>query len=1162
MSEYKIPCPIADANGVKEYRVPLPPGTLIIDKRGVSYKIKNDTVDFGGSSLIYRAEREGSLRKFILKECCPFSQEIFFTRENKVVCAADNDTKAQEYLSVIKENMVRESEIGQLLANETGRTVAAWEALNVDKIISDGKTFDGADSCFIVMEQVDDGQKRGWFLKDLLAECAAPAQVDAPLRNGGLPSPFVATCIIEELLKSLRDIHKAGYIHGDINDANFFLMGHDPANADIGVGQLLDFGNALKLELDGMTAPVKNLFSTPGYSSPEILNRTDDLRLTPATDIFSVGCLMVYLFKGMLYKKIYGKTIAQNFDLDISVPVKKVVTCGYRREAALVFKKILARALQKNPQERYPDASAILKDIIFLKKIIAPPKFTLPTNLTRSPYFVKGSRDKELARLQKMLDGGEQPLWIWGAGGLGKTELAMEFARKQIEHGRAAYLVTFRDSFKQTVLDMNFSGFQFEGESVEKEYRTRLDLLKDNYKDSLLIIDNFDAEDRILAELMAEPAYKELLGLGMKILFTTRSRPNNFVPELEPLNEENSLTLFKSIVKVDDTDEEIVRKLIREVDYHPMTVEILAHTLNESWGILSAKDLLIKLRAETLNSPTLPDVKHKKVQSEREAKIYGHLRALFNLLSLDENYRDILCALTLLPIEGFDAAEFLSSIDSGKKKFLRRLEANAWIRRRVENNLLWIHPLIRTVFKNELKPAREDCDTFLDALWKRLDDRYPQDKKLFRQAAEIFEKAVNDLGDRTGENHFRAGFCNIVAEKFSLAFLMDEKAVALGEATLDANDLALARRCNDAGVAAFYMQEYEKGMGYMEKARKILEVNAPDDPNVANLFSNMSNVYLFLGDYDKAVDLGARAVKIFEKTPPKNLQEQAHAHSIFGNALMWLKRFGEAENNFFVAEKILKTLTPDGSADLAKVYVDIAQVKALSGDLNAAEFFTLQAIELQKKFLPKNHKELIDSYNVLGVIYRDSGRHEERKKISDLAQKAVREELEKSVKELLNTTLDMIELYGDKMNGDEFIKRHRVAADCYLKLDDKDNALKFIKIALEKISDSTDRDQLSLTYSVAANIFAAQKNFELALTYARKTFAIDESAAPDNFSVMSTNSLHLANLYEAAGNFEEAAKYFKLTIEYELKSPYPNRDLIKIVESSIERVLKNETKCP
>lgn len=1152
MTEYKIPRPLGN-----EDRTPLAVGTLIRDKRGVTYTIKNEEIGFGGSAIIYKAAREGSLRNFILKECYPCSKKFNFIRENGIV--RGENVEAEKYLAVVKENMLRESQIGQLIANETGRTLAAWESLQVDEIISDGKTFDGAGSFFIVMEQATDGENRGWFLKDLLSECSEPTQDDLPLRNGGNPAPYVAACIIEELLKSLRDIHNAGYIHGDINDANFFLMGHDVKNGDIGVGQLLDFGNALKLEADGKTAPVKNIFSTPGYWSPEILTQSDELRLTPATDIYSVGCLMLYLLKGMRYKKACGRTLAKNFSIDIFVPVKKIMSCGYRREAASVLRKILAKALQHNPQDRYQNAEAMLKDVIFLKKIIAPPKFTLSANLSRSPYFVKGSRDKELAHLQRELEKGTHPLWIWGIGGLGKTELAMEFARKQIEQGKASYLVTFRGSIKETILNMNFSGWQFEfdgvGDATEKEYRARLDLLKENYKDALLIVDNFDHENKILGELQNEAAYKELLGLGMKILFTTRSRPNSTAPELEPLNEENSLTLFKSIAKFEAKDEETIRKLIREVDCHPMTVEILAHTLNESWGTLTAKDLLAKLRAQRLNSNNLPEVKHKKGRNEREEKIYGHLRTLFNLFWLDENYRYILCDLTLLPTDGFDAAEFLLSEANFKKKQVKRLESNGWIRRRAENNLLWIHPLIRSVFKNELKPTNSDCAKFLSTLWTRLDDAYPQDKKLFRQAAEFFERACNDLGDLDGKHHFHAGFCYIIGENFALAILHDEKAAKLAENALEKTDVTLARIYNDTGVAAFYLQDYERGMSYMEKAIAVLETNAPEDPNAANLFANISNVNLFLGDYDKAVDFGARAVEIFEKTPPKNMHEQAHAYSIFGNALMWAKRFDEAKENFLEAERILRMLAPEGSADLAKTYIDLGQVFAQSNDLTKAESYILKAIDLQKKFLPKNHNEIIASYQVLSAIYRQAGKQDESKIFADLATQALNEEMEKSIKGLLATTLDIIEMHADKMPDDEFIKRHRGAADCYLKLGDMSNAQKFISIALGKISEPTA--QAALTYSTAADIFAAQKDFESAVQYSRKSLATDELVTPENFSVLSTDCLHLANLLRTSGKLEEALNYFDRSIKFQLKCPYPDHDFVKLVQTSIGLTLKD-----
>lgn len=658
--------PISD-----DSRVPLPPGTVIIDQRGIRYTIKNAKVSGGGNALIYRVERENTLRNLILKECYPLSREFnFFRNKDYVVCAEDDDDARRE-LTFIKENMRREGKICQIISRTTGRIIGAWENLIVSELILDGKTFDISDSCFVVMEQAtDDDKKRGWFLSDLLEECAKPVQVDAPLRNGGLPSPYVAACIVEQLLKSLKDIHAAKYLHGDISDGNFFMLGCDSARGDIGIGQLLDFGNTLKLDSYGKTEPIDYVFSTDSYGAPEIFERKNPIQLTRAADIFSIGCLMVYLFKGFEYKKIYNRSVLGNFSVDTYIPLTTVMNRGYHREAALVFRKILDKALRRDPLQRYQTADKMLDDIDFLKKIIQPPKFALPRNLTRSPYFVQGSRDEDISVLQQALDAGTHPLWIWGIGGTGKSELAMEFARKQIENGRAAYLVTFSNSLEETIMSMNFLGWHFEfdgtSDSRRKEYEARLVLLKENYENALLIIDNFDSDNKTLDDLRSEPAYRDLLGLGIKILFTTRSRPDEKTLELEPLSEKNCLKLFKDIAKFSTTDEPIIRNIIHEVDNHTMTVDMLARTLKATWRTLTAEKLLDLLRQGKLDSMELPEIIHKKNFNEREAKVYGHLRTLFKLVYSDE-YRDILCDLTLIPPDGFDAADFLQSVSDGKK---------------------------------------------------------------------------------------------------------------------------------------------------------------------------------------------------------------------------------------------------------------------------------------------------------------------------------------------------------------------------------------------------------------------------------------------------------------------------------------------------------------
>ena len=490
--------------------------------------------------------------------------------------------------------------------------------------------------------------------------------------------------------------------------------------------------------------------------------------------------------------------------------------------------------------------------------------------------------------------------------------------------------------------------------------------------------------------------------------------------------------------------------------------------------------MLARLKDEALNSPTDPEILHKKGGCPRGKNLHAPAQ-LFNLFNIADSCREILCHTTLLPIDGFEASEFILSETDDKKKQLKQLEGRGWLRRRAENNSLWIHPLVRSVFLNELKPTNDDCSIFLSTLWKRLDDRYPQEKKLFHQAAELFEGASKNLGDQSGEHHFHAGFCHIVSDNFVKALTLEEKAVRLQEANPKKNNLDFARNCNDAGVAACYMKDYAKGMSYFEKAVKVLETCSPDDPNAANILSNIANAWLFLGDYKKALPLAERAVKIFEKTPPKNKHELANAYSVLGNIFLWLKKFDEAKPNFMTAAEILEKTAPEGSAELARAYFDIGQLAISAGDETYSEKYLLKALAIQERLLSKNHPDKIMTIQVLSGIYFKIGNVEAGEKYADSALKALQENLNAELKDTLSLCLDTIELRGEKMLPVEFIAYHKTAASCYRQLATSKQHKNFYRG-----TETNSPKEIADAFFEASNLCAAQKNFEDAISYFKR----------------------------------------------------------------------------
>lgn len=1174
----------------------LPVGTKLVEANGTRYEIRREIAG-GGSAVVYEAEQEGSFRAFVIKECYPRSKNFGFVRKDGkgvVVPANPDDPKNVDYLNLIKKNIEQENEIGQLVANQTGRTIAAWGKLNVAKIIIGKDSIDAADSLFILMERVtDDEKRRGIFLQDLFDECKKPPTEEFPLRNGGCPSAYVAANVIEELLKSLRDIHAAGYIHGDINDSNFFLMGHDFKSGDIGVGQLLDFGNAKKLLANGKTAPIKDVFSTPGYWSPEILLRGNEpLILTPATDIYSVGCLMLYLFYGMDYKDACGENLAAS-KKSPAVSVPEAIRHGYRKDAAVLFRKILSKALKFKPEERYQNGAEMLEDITRLKKLTAPPKFLLAQNLSRSTYFVDGSRDKEIEELQRDMNRGKHPLFIFGIGGIGKTELANEFARQQISNGTPAYFVTFKGNMKDTILSLKFSGYEFEAPGSESDYLRRLDILKENYQGCLLIVDNFDDEEKNLSTLQSEAAYKDVVyGTGMKILFTTRSRPDESTHELSPLDEENAMKLFTSISPVAESDERIVRLLIREADYHPMTIELLAKTREDSWQVISYEELLRRLRYRSIDDKNLPSVSIKKNMTEREAKIYGHIKTLFNIYKLGEDYRQAICHVTLLPINGFDAVIFVTNEDDDKKIQLKNLESHSWIRRRKEDNLLTIHPLIRSVFKNELQPSDEDCAEFLSRIWNVIDNQYPPNFELFGQAAELFKRATDDLPDKRGDFAFYAGFCLIATGKYSSALLYEDKAVKIRKVALADNPRELARTYNDAGVAALSSENFGiytdgglaseaglsalggenfiKAIAYLGKAMKILESlpDVEDKQNLANVCASMAIAYTNREDFDVAFYLAKQAVKIFEEYPPENLWEKAHAHQSLSGILLCKKRYGEALEQKKLDVAIKEKLIPTAHPELAKAYRELAECYSYVQDDEHAEFYAKKALDMFEKTLPETHSEVLATYRFISEMYRTVGRTEEFKFYSEKATeifvkvhdsvwinklayaRRMIEAAEEPIDENIIRNNPEVAKTLAAMKTIDLIKYNRSAAEACLQLKDYDLAHKFILRAKNKLTPGTNPIEESLMLFTASRIFFGQEKFDDALPLALAAATKLLQGLPNNFDKLSEQFIHLGNVYSKLNDHESALKNFERAVEVQEGNANPENAILELARRS------------
>jgi serine/threonine protein kinase len=167
------------------------------------------------------------------------------------------------------------------------------------------------------------------------------------IEAGIRPDPRVTLPIVLQALAGLGHAHEAGIVHRDVKPSNIFLPRGWPA-------KIMDFGIA---RLADVQTTKNMLVGTPNYMSPEQARSGE---LDGRSDLFSMGLILYELVTG---EKAYrGDTIvAVLFKIVNEAPDLGLLPRGPEWER---LRAIVTRALQKRPDDRYPDARSMSADLL------------------------------------------------------------------------------------------------------------------------------------------------------------------------------------------------------------------------------------------------------------------------------------------------------------------------------------------------------------------------------------------------------------------------------------------------------------------------------------------------------------------------------------------------------------------------------------------------------------------------------------------------------------------------------------------------------------------------------------------------------------------------------------------------------------------------------
>lgn len=344
----------------------LPAGTRLRLESGSVFEITGAPIGQGGGSLIYPARRlvgkEDRLQSdgldYALKECYPLSTDYPFLRtpQGEIVPKLDS-MDAREFLQRAQKRQLAEAEVSLDIFKTADRVLPLRESSpNVTITLPGGEPHAAANTVMVM----DSLARKGRSLTACMEERRRFTALE--------------TCrILQQVLFALLEVHRAGYLHLDIQAGNIFLRGTLEEGSEIVT--LMDFGSA-RAAKNGRTAPIEDrvIFSSDGYKAPEIRRRNDGkLCLGPEADLYSLGCLALYLLTGEEAEQ--SRLEANRDGRFLRGNALKRTKCPAHLEP--VLQDLLAKLLRQDPDARCGDAGEILTDVSKLIDGLQPPRTAL-----------------------------------------------------------------------------------------------------------------------------------------------------------------------------------------------------------------------------------------------------------------------------------------------------------------------------------------------------------------------------------------------------------------------------------------------------------------------------------------------------------------------------------------------------------------------------------------------------------------------------------------------------------------------------------------------------------------------------------------------------------------------------------------------------------------
>ncbi len=615
-----------------------------------------------------------------------------------------------------------------------------------------------------------------------------------------------------------------------------------------------------------------------------------------------------------------------------------------------------------------------------------PPGSYLP--FPRNTLFT--GRKKELENLEKALCSpllvGEGPgvrsivitQAVTGMGGIGKTQLAVEFAYRCGQHFRGVHWLDLRDP---DALDAAIAlcGTKM-GLAYDKQPEQVAHTLHTWTTDGprLLILDNFEeiAKTNAVLSRFQHPS--------LRLLLTSRRTdfPRSAGLEshaLDTFTEPESLEFLAKTL--DSAESEANRKALAEKLGHlPLALELAA-------GYINVNQLPIPNYLQELEDILAHESMQEEWFEELEiANPTSHEQSLLATFQLswrqvtDETAQKAFmlagyCAPnTPIPTEIF--AQALEIEDKTLTKALYRLNALGLLS--AAEGFPTIHPLLAN-FARISDPENQQLDKVAGTVFSLAaaanKSGLPKQMQPYQQHArtcgEFAEKAGLEIAGSLW-NEFGYSLSQIA--DYAGAKAAYERALRIDEAAFGPEHPNVARDVNNLGLVLKDLGDLQGAKAAYERALKIFEHHLGENhPNVATLVNNLGSVLRALGDLQGARAAFERALKIWESSLGENHPQVAIGVNNLGSVLQAL---GDLEGARAACERALRIDEAAFGPEHPKIAIRVNNLGSVLqdlGDLAGAKAAFEQALKIDEAAFGPEHPSVARDVNNLGSVLKALG---------------------------------------------------------------------------------------------------------------------------------------------------------------------------------------------